>query len=183
MEFVSIILACIVGVLVIIASFTILYRIVKSIKTQVDFKNKYKSSFTKYFHKLKVPIIKLKIGGDLRYFLIDSGAESNVLDKAIFEKLPKNSFTKLSEASDITSIAGNAVETFKISTNLSYKKEVYDNVEFNIVDLANVIEVVKSKSNINIVGILGSSFFSTYKWLIDFDERCIWISQNKTNNE
>lgn len=172
----------IVAVLVGYAAATIYYSIIKSIKSQVDFDNKYKSSFSKYFHNLKVPVIKLKIGGELRYFLVDSGAETNILDKNILEKLPKKCYTKLADTSDITSVIPiDPVETSKISAELTYKNEVYSDVEFDIVDLTNVINLVKSKSKIQVVGILGSEFFSKYKWLIDFNNRCLWISQSKAN--
>ena len=45
------------------------------------------------------------------------------------------------------------------------------------------VDFIKEKSNITIVGILGSAFFDKYRWAIDFDERCIWINPLETTQK
>ena len=42
--------------------------------------------------------------------------------------------------------------------------------DFQVLDIQNAIDQVKSESGVNMIGILGSEFFRKYKYILDFNE-------------
>ena len=55
------------------------------------------------------------------------------------------------------------------SINLTYKSRNYSE-DFQVLDIQNAIDQVKSESGVNMIGILGSEFFRKYKYILDFNE-------------
>lgn len=141
---------------------------------------KFKVSFKKHFSKINVPLIKMKINGKLRYFLVDTGSEMNILGSEIFKTLPKESYSKvMGQSVSVTGFTGKTEEKPVILTNLSFKNDKYEDISFIISDITCIFNYIKDNSKIEIAGILGSCFFNKYRWSIDFNERCIWIKPSK----
>lgn len=44
---------------------------------------------------MKVPLIKMKIAGQLKYFVVDSGADNSVLSKSFYDSVNKQFFVDL----------------------------------------------------------------------------------------
>lgn len=176
MSVLSTVIGIIVGGLVVASVGKIYLSIYKTIKQQNFEANKYKVSFKKHFKKVKVPLIKMKIAGELRYFLVDSGATNNVIEKNFYNSVDPKYFNDLKFSDQIISTNGVTEKRPIVGANLSFKKDVFEDVTFIVADIAPAVEFIKNASNIVIAGILGSTFFEKYRWAVDFDERCIWIN-------
>ena len=183
MSVLSTIIGVIVCGLIVPAIGKMYYQIYQDIKKYNLNATKYKVSFKKYTNVFEVPLIKMKINGKLQYFIIDSGAENNVLTNATFKSLNPQSYTKLDIEDSIVTASGTTDKVPFIEMDLSYKKEVYNDVVFVVSDLTEAINYIKNKTNITIAGLLGSHFFHKYRWAIDFDERCVWINNTNAKHE
>lgn len=174
---ICIILFCVLVVGAILKGALMIY---KDIRRHNMAQEKFKVSFKKHFGKVNVPLIKMKINGQLRYFLVDTGSEMSILSSEVFETLPKESYSKvIGQSVSVTGFTGKTDEKPVILTNLSFKNDKYEDVSFIISDISYVFNYIKDNSKIEIAGILGSYFFNKYRWSIDFDERCIWIKPSK----
>lgn len=177
-------LIILVAGLVVISVAKIFINIHRNIKGQESFDKRYKVSFDKHFKKVKVPLIKMKIGGNLKYFIVDSGAEANILATDFFESLDPKYITQSDIEAQLISAEGSSTKALVVHIDLSFKKEKYPSIPFLVTKLVDATEWIQESTKICIAGILGSEFFAQYKWLIDFDERCIWVSQlDKEENE
>lgn len=180
MEIIGAICGIVLGLLVGAAVGKMIFKIYQDIRKHNESQEKFKVSFKKHFKKVNVPLIKMKINGQLRYFLVDTGSEMNVLSNEMFETLPKESYSKVvGQSVEITGFTGKTDEKPVILTNLSFKNDKYEDISFIVSDLSYVFNYIKDNSKIEIAGILGSYFFNKYRWSIDFDERCIWIKPSK----
>lgn len=183
MSVVGTIIGMIVGGLVGASVVQMFYGIYKSIHRNNEFESKYKVSFKKHYKKVKVPLIKMKLGNDLRYFIVDSGAANCIMTQAAFETLQPDQYTDMKLSESIITANGDVHKVPIIETTLSFKKEKYEDLAFQVTPLTDVEKWIKEVSNITIAGILGSSFFTKYRWAIDFDERCIWVNQKEHSKE
>lgn len=148
-----------------------IYRVIK-------YDNMYKISFGHKFKKFKAPFIKLKIKDKFYYFLVDSGAELNVITQNYNDLLPTDSYTLKSTSVKVASIHSTETINQALSLNLSFGCDHYNNTIFTIADISQYTEIVKNNIDIDVIGILGTPFFEKYKWSIDFDKRCIWVRAN-----
>lgn len=183
MSVLSTIIGIIVGGMVLASVGKVYLGIYQTIKQQNLAANKYKVSFKKHFKKIKVPLIKMKVGEELHYFLVDSGATDNVISKSFFDTIDHKCFNDLHYAKPIVSANGTTKECPYMETTLSFKRDYFEDIPFLITDIKDAVDFIKEKSNITIVGILGSTFFDKYRWAIDFDERCIWINPLETTQK
>lgn len=180
MNIVISIISLLVGLLLFGGICKIVVKIINDIKRCNQLDTKYKVSFNKHFNKVKVPLIKMKIAGQLKYFVVDSGADNSVLSKSFYDSTSKQFFTDLHYSQRILTPTGESTEQPFVETSLSYKKDIFEDIPFIVADLSTVENYVYDTAKISIAGILGSAFFNKYKWAIDFDERCVWVaSQNK----
>lgn len=176
MSVLSTVIGIVVGGLVLASVGKIYLGIYQTIKQQNLAANKYKVSFKKHFKKVKVPLIKMKIAGELRYFLVDSGATNNVIAKDFYNSVDPKYFNDLKCSDHIISTNGTTERRPYVGSSLSFKRDVFEDIPFLVSDMTPAVEFIRQKSNIIIVGILGATFFEKYRWAIDFDERCIWIN-------
>lgn len=180
MNIVSLISGVVIGVLLLGFLSKVFVKIASAIKKHDQLDTKYKVSFDKHFNKVKVPLIKMKIAGQLKYFVVDSGADNSVLSKSFYDSVNKQFFVDLHYSQKILTPTGESTEQPFVETALSYKKDIFEDIPFIVADLSTVENYVYDTAKISIAGILGSAFFNKYKWAIDFDERCVWVvPQNK----
>lgn len=140
--------------------------------------NMYKISFGHKFKKFKAPLIKLKIKDKFYYFLVDSGAELNVITQNYSDILPTDSYTLKPTSVKVSSIHSTQIINQALSLNLSFGYEHYNDTLFTIANISQYTKIVKNNIGIDVIGILGTPFFEKYKWSIDFDKRCIWVKAN-----
>lgn len=124
------------------------------------------------FSKSGIPIIEVKINKNSYKFMLDSGANVNILDKRVFDTLEN---IETSESSGLTTangdITGNNIKA-KIQFKQKQKKFIED---FEIFDMSGPFDSIESRDGVKINGILGSNFFKTHCWTIDFENLVVWI--------
>lgn len=159
----------------IIGSRFILKKTYKSIKDEY----KYYINFKGDFKNSNIPIIKLKIRGKYKYFLLDSGANINILSKEMLPTIMKQSDNiKVVGDKSVVGIGSNCEDpAFVISETISIGKDKYEE-NFTVLDnWENSRREISKLSNIQVIGILGAEFFKKSKWMIDFDKHVVWVKK------
>lgn len=135
----------------------------------VEDSNKYtKISFKESLDLTDLPVITFIYGPEKLHFLLDSGANKSVLDERVFNTL--NIPLKEDAASmPMYGIEGTPTETKICSMTISYKEQDFTS-DFCVIDLSAAFDNVKNESGVTIHGILGNSFFTKYKYVLDFDK-------------
>ena len=159
-----------VGIVLLILGFGLAFLII-DIRKRINNSNKYKVCFKKGFKKCGLPLIKLKINGKLEWFLLDTGANSNVLKDSYFNNLELKP-EKIKESTYHS--AENELSSFEIECDLSYNKTNFKDEQFTVAKL-NTFE--EPWNGFNIIGIIGSPFFSRYRFQFDFEDLVVWINK------
>lgn len=113
-----------------------------------------------------LPIITFYSGGDKVNFLLDTGASESIIDSTVIKKLHYDSLDK---KGTIFGMEGNVQETEYVKLSFDYKGHFYSD-EFQVVDMSASFSKVKAETGVTLSGILGSKFFTKYKYVLDFDE-------------
>lgn len=119
--------------------------------------------------------INANVKGKNVMFLLDSGAGSTVLDK---DQLDDYGLTSVLAGSEFQGIGGS--NQLYIVNNLD--NITIDNLEFTVKckasNLSNVVSLIRESSGIQIIGILGSDFFTEHGVIFDYREKVFFIPEN-----
>jgi len=159
-----------VGIVLLILGFGLAF-LINDIKKRINNSNKYRVCFKKGFKKCGLPLIKLKINGKLEWFLLDTGANDNYLKESYFNTI-ENKPIALSESK--TNDSNNEMTVNNYLFDLSYNKSMFKDEQFSVTTLNTFNEPFQGY---DIVGIIGSPFFSKYRFQFDFDELVVWINK------
>lgn len=159
-----------------------LYRVVKHIHTII--KREYvfdlkilrlkgnKLTFKKDFEKHRLPIIRLVFFGVEYNFLLDTGADVNLINESVFDKIKALYSVNSTDNKSIITASGLEKST---KTNLEFStSDSKFNEEFVIMNLDNTFNMVLHDNAIQLHGVLGSKFFLDNKWSLDFNNMVIW---------
>lgn len=118
-----------------------------------------------------LPIIKVKIGDKKLYLGLDTGAEANLIDVSIKDKLD----TMLLSPLTVEEIQGldqviHEVETTYIR-NTRVKALSFENMKFLFTDMSHL----RSNSTFQLDGLLGFPFFSQHKCSINYKKRKMYF--------
>lgn len=133
-------------------------------------------NFSNDLIKSGLPIIKMTIMGVRYNFLLDTGANVNVLDDVFVNTLLEKGINPVYSSGD--TIFGSSKPTEcknKIELSFSYNNKNYTENFIVSEDVKNTFNLIKSEYNIEIVGILGSTFFTKHKMSLDFNRSVLWI--------
>lgn len=136
-----------------------------------------KLSFKGSIDSLTIPIVTLFNNGKAFNFVVDTGANYSVIN---------TEYLKLFDAKIIKGITGKVYGIDGNQQDVYYARiqlsQYTDNFveEFQIFDIQSMCDNLKEENGVEIVGILGSSFFQRYKFIIDFDELNMY--RNDTGN-
>lgn len=125
-----------------------------------------KMSFKESMDLCELPIVTFLNNGKKLNFLLDTGASASVIDSNALEGVL---FTKLDKIGDIFGMEGNKKEVTFIKMSLSYRGRTYDD-EFQVVDMSFPFGSMKTDFGVNLHGMLSSSFFQKYQYMLDFQE-------------
>ena len=125
-----------------------------------------KMSFRESMDLCELPIVTFINNNKKLNFLLDTGASGSIIDSNALEGL---SFTKLDKIGDIFGMEGNKQEVTFISMSLNYKGKTYDD-EFQVMDMSSPFGNMKAECGVNLHGVLSSTFFQKYQYVLDFQE-------------
>lgn len=123
-------------------------------------------SFRETMDLTDLPIITFMNNGKKLNFLLDSGASYSSINEKALRGLK---YEKTEEVGTHYGIEGELVESRYIQMNVEYANSNYLE-NFQVVDLSKAFNQMKAETGVNLHGILGNSFFTRYKYILDFDE-------------
>lgn len=126
-----------------------------------------KLSFKGSIDSLTIPIVTLFNNGKAFNFVVDTGANYSVIN-AEYLKLFDAKIIK-GITGKVYGIDGNQQDVYYARIQLSQYTDNFVE-EFQIFDIQSMCDNLKEENGVEIVGILGSSFFQRYKFIIDFNE-------------
>lgn len=153
----------VVGIILLAALFA---EIVSAIRKGGKNKVAARMSFKETLDLTELPIVTFRQGDKKLNFLLDTGATNSVINKSVvgeFESVP----TKFKDT--IYGADGNSDTVDIIEMTITYKNEQFTDL-FYVWDLDGAFGNLKQKHGVNLHGVIGSSFFQKYKYIIDFDE-------------
>lgn len=136
-----------------------------------------KLSFKGSIDNLTIPIVTLFNNGKAFNFVVDTGANYSVIN-AEYLKLFDAKIIK-GITGKVYGIDGNQQDVYYARIQLSQYTDNFVE-EFQIFDIQSMCDNLKEENGVEIVGILGSSFFQRYKFIIDFNELNMY--RNDTGN-
>lgn len=113
-----------------------------------------------------LPVVTFYSGHKKLNLLLDTGSSECIINK---DCLSSMWYKETEKATEVFGMEGNVVKNPIIFTTLSYSGLKFD-VEMVSVDMAQAFGAIKKESGVTIHGILGSNFFSRYKYILDFDK-------------
>ena len=157
-----------VAVLVILACVAIIAEVVNLIMNRRKIDPKVgRISFRESMDLVELPIVTFMNNGRKLNFLLDTGASYSSINEAALEGL---SYVDTGETGFGIGIEGTVKEDKGyIRMDVGYRSQSYED-DFQVVDLSQAFGMIKQECGINLHGILGSTFFQKYRYVLNFDE-------------
>lgn len=122
----------------------------------------------------KFPIIHLNFNGHKGTFLLDTGADTNIIDKKFFDIINKEKDHEIEKSSGLIFGGGFAESPGMTTINFKYGANKFQQ-SFDIFDMSSAFDSIHSDTGIKLDGLLGSKFFLEYQWILDFEKMVIWV--------
>ena len=122
-------------------------------------------SFREAMDLVELPIVTFYNKDTKVNFLLDTGSDLSYINKSI---LPSLEYKEVNESKNIISVGGNTQSLGCCNMTFTYKNQEFID-KFYISDLDEAFGVIKAETGVQIHGILGSKFFSKYKYILDFE--------------
>jgi hypothetical protein len=174
---IAIILWIIGVILLILVGF---YFIVKKLNKSNSIDYKYKIDFNKVgFENTDYPLIKLKIRGKYKHFLLDSGANINAISfKAMKSLVKEDELLEIVGNNKISGIEGESQESYQvIRETISINKDKFTEPFSLMTSWESLRSQISKAAKVDVIGLLGSEFFSKAKWVLDFDKLVVWVKK------
>lgn len=157
----------IINIILVILAVVVIATIVNICESKLD-KERSKFSFKEAMDLIDLPIITFQAGNNKLSFLLDTGAdESHITSEAapLLNTVPFDA-----NISDNITVAKNVSVSKGYNTTLTYKGHNYDVTLYESKEMSGAFAQLKSMYGIQIHGILGTSFFQKYRYVLDFAE-------------
>lgn len=124
-------------------------------------------SFMDSLNLTGLPIICFNGIGQTVNMVLDTGSNVSIIDINVLDIIEH---TKGKESIEgIIGVSGEIGESSNINVSLTYK-EMEFNFECFANDISATVSAVKQEYGVTIHGLLGTDFFTKYKYIIDFNE-------------
>lgn len=127
---------------------------------------KYTLSFRDSMDLVELPVVTFYHGKKKLNLLLDTGSSESVINSAELDKVV---YEELEGQKPLMGIEGNIQMNKVITTVISYSALKF-NHPFIAADMSDAFGKIKKETGVTIHGILGSDFFSRYKYILDFDK-------------
>lgn len=125
-----------------------------------------KMSFRETMDLCDLPIVTFINNGNKFNFLLDTGASKSVINTEVLQSM---SYKETNNSGKIYGLDGKRYETSYVSVLLNYRGKEYEE-EFQVLDMSAPFGNLKNDFGINVHGILSSSFFEKYRYILDYNE-------------
>lgn len=123
-------------------------------------------SFKRGYELTELPVVTFYQGSNRFHFVLDTGCSMSTLNPAMLEKLE---YIETPHKQSYFGIDGKSICTSIVAVELTYQDKTYGEY-FQVMKSDEAFKTIKKESGVTITGLLGSSFFERYKYLIDFSE-------------
>lgn len=124
-------------------------------------------SFMESLNLTGLPIICFNNTGQTVNMVLDTGSNVSIIDINALDAI-EHSFGKDS-IEGIIGVSGEMGESSNVNISLTYK-EMKFTFECYANDISATVNAVKQEYGVTIHGLLGTDFFTKYKYIIDFNE-------------
>ena len=123
-------------------------------------------SFRETMDLCELPIVTFMNNGKKLNFLLDTGASKSVIHSGALEGLTYKSINK---SGDVYGMDGKRKEVSFINMSIEYRGKDYIE-ELQSIDMSVPFSNLKADFGVNLHGILSSTFFQKYKYVLNFNE-------------
>lgn len=132
---------------------------------KIRHKNTMQVSFKESLDLCELPVITFTVNDKKINLLLDSGSSVSIINS---NELGNYSHTKLNYVGINYGVEGDKQATDYVKLDMEYKGIKFEE-EFQSFDMSTAFNNIKSESGVTIHGILGSNFFTRYKYILDFE--------------
>ena len=125
-----------------------------------------KMSFRETMDLCDLPIVTFINNGNKFNFLLDTGASKSVINTEVLQSM---SYKEANISGNVYGLDGKKYETSYVNVPLNYRGKEYEE-EFQVLDMSAPFGNLKNDFGINVHGILSSSFFEKYRYILDYNE-------------
>lgn len=119
----------------------------------------------------QLPIIIVEIEGQKLCFILDTGANNNMIDSRVATYFKDQA---VFEGENTTvGIEGNVISTKTVKMPFIFENEAYSPT-FTVIPLLEAFKHVEKDTGFQIHGILGNQFFMEHKWIINFGKNSLY---------
>lgn len=148
----------------------ILFALIISVVSYYIFKQarirKYALSFRDSMDLVELPVVTFHHGKKKLNLLLDTGSSESIINSTELDKVV---YKELEGQKPLMGMEGNIQMNKVITTVISYSALKFDH-PFIAADMSDAFDKIKKETGVTIHGILGSDFFSRYKYVLDFDK-------------
>lgn len=123
-------------------------------------------SFQNSMDLAELPVVTFHQGEKRINLLLDTGSNICVIDKSFLKEVKH---IKLDVETNISGLEGNKQRANVCVLKMSYKDKDYE-YPYVVKDMMTVFNDIKKSTGVTVHGMLGSSFFNKFKYVLDFDE-------------
>ena len=123
-------------------------------------------SFVEAFNLTDMPIVTFRNNGNKYNFLLDTGSTDCHVNKAVVES-GQLEYDEMESTKNVFGMEGNPVSVNMINVTLALNDMEFNDA-FIVNDLSAAFDSIKRENGVTLHGILGTSFFDKYKYVIDF---------------
>lgn len=134
-------------------------------------KNNSKIEFKEGLDAINLPSISVQVGCKKLNFIIDTGCEASMISDATAKLLCIPTEYMGGTLSGIDSVKKDILSG---TLDFSLKGCKYKHIFRVSSDLDNAFSVIKEEENMEIHGILGTDFFNTYNYIIDYKDYVLY---------
>lgn len=120
-----------------------------------------------------IPIISFVNKDKIVNMILDTGSNTNMVDREILREL---SYKESDVKNSVIGIAGETNEANYVLVPLEHNKKSYD-VVCLAQDMSASVSAIKEAYGVTIHGILGTGFFTKYKYVLDFGSMIAYSKQ------
>lgn len=122
-------------------------------------------SFGQGFALTELPVISLYQGETPFNFLLDTGSNDSIIDSNVLDKIKHEMSDKETK---LFGMEGNRQTVKKCSIIVSHNGVDFP-YEYLVCDMKEAFGNIKAETGVTLHGIIGSKFFNTYKYVLDFE--------------
>ena len=138
-------------------------------------KEKTKISFKESLDLVELPVITFMNNNKKLNLLIDSGSDISYLCSKVISELNLMSEEEKVKLNIITGIKSVDSICNKVKLNLSFKDNNFEEEFIILPELDQQFDNIKKENGVKIDGVLGNSFLSKYKYIIDYKDLSVYM--------